>query len=247
MGVPALGRFLHCLPDLGPRLQAPSLQCQRPQHLPPRLNQLQIGRIPRLEDDLPAGGLRQRAQQDIGGPMGTPVIQHRIEPLDVGGKAGLHPFEEIHLVGRGAARIGRGQRLAIGRLEGTTAVVAASPAPASCGPRVSPAGGVRTGAASTQDPCTRGVMSGVHYKANKNPSVKPLFTEGFLVGEEARQVSTFPPIYASMIPAWVAMLFGAYKPIKQTFRTFASRIYELFGVSNSFRGPRMVMTSSTRP
>jgi hypothetical protein len=67
------------------------------------------------------------------------------------------------------------------------------------------------------------------------------------MGKEARQASALPLSYVPVIPVWLVMVPGAYKPVKQTFLALAGRIYELFGVSNSFRGPRMVMTSSTRP
>jgi hypothetical protein len=43
----------------------------------------------------------------------------------------------------------------------------------------------------------------------KNPLANLLLTKGSLIGEEARQASALPPIYASMIPAWVVMVFGA--------------------------------------
>src|SRR5690242_13210954 len=40
--------------DLGPGLEPASLQRQRARHLPPGLDQVQVGGVPGLEDELPA-------------------------------------------------------------------------------------------------------------------------------------------------------------------------------------------------
>src|SRR6266496_2795869 len=53
MGVPVLRRFVDGLADLVPGLEAATLQRQRPQDLPPRLDQVQVGGVGRLEDELP--------------------------------------------------------------------------------------------------------------------------------------------------------------------------------------------------
>src|SRR3954452_23188023 len=45
VGVPVIGGTLHGLLDLGPCLKATPLQRKRAQHLPPRLQQVQIGGI----------------------------------------------------------------------------------------------------------------------------------------------------------------------------------------------------------
>src|SRR6187549_333644 len=47
--VPVGGRALHRRLDLGPGLEAATLQRQRAQHLPPRLDQVQVGGILGLE------------------------------------------------------------------------------------------------------------------------------------------------------------------------------------------------------
>jgi len=117
MRIPVPGRFVHCGTDLGPGLKAPSLQCQRSQPLPPRLNHMQRGCILRLEDELPAR-MRQGEQQDLGGSMGTPVIHHRVDPLEVGGNPRLHPRQAVHIVGGRPPRLRRRQRFAVGGREG---------------------------------------------------------------------------------------------------------------------------------
>lgn len=52
--VPVLGGAPDGVLDLGPCLEAPPFQGQRAQHFPPRLDQVQGGRIPGLEHELPA-------------------------------------------------------------------------------------------------------------------------------------------------------------------------------------------------
>ena len=53
VGVPVGGGPLDRGLDLLPRLGPPALQRQRPEHLPPRLDQVQVRRGHRLEDELP--------------------------------------------------------------------------------------------------------------------------------------------------------------------------------------------------
>src|SRR3954470_17815136 len=43
--VPVGGRALHRGLDLGPALETPALERQRPEHLPPRLDQVEVGRV----------------------------------------------------------------------------------------------------------------------------------------------------------------------------------------------------------
>src|SRR5262249_40854826 len=66
--IPVRRRPLHCITHLFPTLEAPPLQGQRPQHLPPRLDQVQVRRVLRLEDKLPPW-VRQRKQQDVRRPV----------------------------------------------------------------------------------------------------------------------------------------------------------------------------------
>src|SRR5262249_19208646 len=53
--VPVGRRFFDGLADVLPRLEPTPFQRQRAQHLPPRLDQVQVRRVLRLEDELPAG------------------------------------------------------------------------------------------------------------------------------------------------------------------------------------------------
>src|SRR3954454_6581102 len=52
--VPVGGGTLDGLLDLGPGVEAPSFDGERAQHLPPRLDEVQVGRIFWLEHELPA-------------------------------------------------------------------------------------------------------------------------------------------------------------------------------------------------
>ena len=65
MLVPVRGGAPDGVFDLGPGLEATAFQCQRAQDFPPRLDQVQIGRIFGLEDELPAR-MGQREQEHVG-------------------------------------------------------------------------------------------------------------------------------------------------------------------------------------
>jgi hypothetical protein len=139
MGVPVLGGVFPGPTDRRPGLHAPPLHGPRAPSVPPRLNQVPGGRLLGLEDELPAG-VRPRAQQASGGPVGTQVTHDRREPPECGGHPVLHAGEGRPRGGRGAAGGGHGQRLASGRPEGpealpfAAAAVIAPGAGPSCGP-----------------------------------------------------------------------------------------------------------------
>jgi hypothetical protein len=116
-GVPVGGGPLHRVTDCRPGLEAPPLPRPRSPAFPPRRNQVQVRRILRREDELPAG-MRQGAHPDIGGPMGTQMSHHGRESCDGGSNPGLHRRPKVDIVGGGASRLGHRQRLAISRLAG---------------------------------------------------------------------------------------------------------------------------------
>src|SRR6478672_7587790 len=66
--VPVRGGAPDGLFDLRPSLEAAALERQRAQDLPPRLDQVQVGRIFGLEDELPAR-VGKREQENIGGAV----------------------------------------------------------------------------------------------------------------------------------------------------------------------------------
>src|SRR4051812_12259155 len=83
MVVPGGRRLLDRPADLLPGLEPPPVQGQRLEHLPPRLDQVQIRRVFRLEDELPPR-VRQAEQQHVGRPVRIQVVDDRIDPADVG-------------------------------------------------------------------------------------------------------------------------------------------------------------------
>src|SRR5689334_20649574 len=56
--------------DLGPSLKTPPFEGQGAQCLPPRLHQVEVGRVDRLEHELPAR-MGQRKQKHVGGAVGV--------------------------------------------------------------------------------------------------------------------------------------------------------------------------------
>src|SRR4051794_6575027 len=79
--VPVRGGAPDGLFDLGPSLEAAPFEGQRAQDLPPRLDQVQVGRVFGLEHELPAR-VGEREQEDIGSAVDIEVVHHRVDPLD---------------------------------------------------------------------------------------------------------------------------------------------------------------------
>lgn len=107
-------RLLDCLP--GQKLSP--LERQRFQNLPPRLDQVQIRRIRRLEDELPAR-MRQVEEQDIGRFVRRQIIEDRVDPFRRGRDRRFRLVEEVDEVLDRTTRVGGGQCFARGGLEGT--------------------------------------------------------------------------------------------------------------------------------
>src|SRR3954449_5164944 len=117
MLVPVGGGAPDGLLDLGPGLEAAALQRQRAQNLPPRLDQVEVGRVFGLEYEFPAR-VGEREQEHIGGAVEVEVVHHRVDPLDPGIDPALDPAEEIEPVRSGAARVSFGEGLPCGRSKG---------------------------------------------------------------------------------------------------------------------------------
>src|SRR3954468_8839775 len=116
--VPVGGSSFDGLLDLGPSLEPAAFQSQGAQHLPPGLDQVEIGRILGLEDELPAR-MKQAEQQHVRRAVSTEVVNYRIDPRDRGIDPGLDLAEEVDPVGCGAAVIGLRVSTAAGGLEST--------------------------------------------------------------------------------------------------------------------------------
>src|SRR3954449_7319102 len=140
--VPVGGCAFDGLRDLGPGLEAAPFEGQRAQDLPPRLDQVQVGRVLGLEDELPAR-MEQAEQQHVRRAVGIKVVDDCIDALAHRIDPGLDRAQEIDPVGCRAALIGLGEGLAAGRLEGAeniagdtaTAVIDLLPGPFGLGTR----------------------------------------------------------------------------------------------------------------
>src|SRR3954453_6393219 len=122
--------------DLGPGLETAALQRQRAQHLPPGLDQVQVGGILGLEHELPAW-MQQAEQQHVGSAVDVKVVEHRVDPRDRRIDPGLDRAQEVDPVDRGAALVAQRENRASRRLQrakdvpcnATSAVVDLLPGP----------------------------------------------------------------------------------------------------------------------
>jgi hypothetical protein len=115
--VPVGGRLRDGAADFLPRREPPPLQRQALEHLPPRLDQVEVGGVLRLEDELPPR-VRQAKQQHVGGPVRLQVVDDGVHPLGLGRDPRLGPLQEVGPVGGAAARVGMRQGFPGGRAEG---------------------------------------------------------------------------------------------------------------------------------
>jgi hypothetical protein len=127
VGVPVCGGAPDSLLDLGPSLEPAALERWRVEDFPPRLDEVQIGRILGLEHELPAR-VGEREQENIGGAVRVEVVHHRVDPLDPGVDPALDRAEEIDPVRDGAARVGGGEGVPRGRPEGAEDIAFAAAA-----------------------------------------------------------------------------------------------------------------------
>src|SRR3954469_10177886 len=105
------------LPDLGPGLETAALQRQRAQHLPPGLDQVQVGGVLGLEHELPAR-MQQAEQQHVGRAVDVKVVEHRVDPFHRRIDPGLDRAQEVDPVDRGATLVGQREGGAGRRLQG---------------------------------------------------------------------------------------------------------------------------------
>src|SRR5215470_1044552 len=109
MVVPVHRRLLDRFDHLFPGLKTAPFEGEGAQRFPPRLNQVAIGRILRLQDKLPTRVL-QTKQPDIGRPMDIPIIPNGVEPLDLCWPPRLDVTKEVHPVMERAPQRVLGQR-----------------------------------------------------------------------------------------------------------------------------------------
>ncbi len=101
-------RRLDGLADIGPTFEAAPFECERAQDLPPGFDEVLVGSADRLDDEL-AAGVGEREQQHFHRPVGAQVVQDRVHQHDLGRDPGIHLLQEVHPVGDGPPRVGRGE------------------------------------------------------------------------------------------------------------------------------------------
>ncbi len=104
MRIPVGGGRLDGLHDLLPGLKTPAFESQRTQDLPPRFDQVQIGRIGRLIDKFPAR-MMDHEQQQVSAMMHLQIVHDGVDALFVGWDLLIHVAEEVHKVHGAAARV----------------------------------------------------------------------------------------------------------------------------------------------
>src|SRR5512141_738988 len=127
MGIPVGRSIMDRLADVSPGFETAALLSQRAQCLPPRLDQVQVGGVLGLEDELPAL-MSQGKQEHVHGPMRRQVVQNRVHPVRLGWQPGVYLFQEGGEVDRRTALISRGQGLAGGWAESAEDVTLAASA-----------------------------------------------------------------------------------------------------------------------
>src|SRR5918997_3887531 len=125
--VPVSGRLRDGLGDLVPGFEATPGEGERAQHLPPRLDEVEVGGVFRLEHHLPAR-VRQQEQQHVGSAMAAQGVGNGVNALDLLRQPALDLLQEGHPVGGAAARVGPGESSARRGTEGAEDVALAAPA-----------------------------------------------------------------------------------------------------------------------
>jgi hypothetical protein len=103
MSVPVRGSFMHSRSYLLPGIESPTLQRKGAQHLPPRLDQLQVRRIHRLEDELPPW-VRGREEHRISRPMCLQVVHDCVYMLNVATNMEVHPTQKVDIAKQAVSR-----------------------------------------------------------------------------------------------------------------------------------------------
>ncbi len=107
MGIPVGGGRLNRLHDLLPGLKAPAFQGQGAQDLPPGFNQIEIGSVRRLIDELPAR-MMDHEQQQVATMMHLQVVHDGVDALFVRWDLLVYVAEEVHKMHGAAARVALG-------------------------------------------------------------------------------------------------------------------------------------------
>ena len=113
VGIPVgRGRFDRFF-NLLPVLKAFALERQRAQDLPPRFDQIKVGRIGRLIDDLPAR-MMDHEQQQVTAVVHLQMVHESVDALVLVWDLLVHIAEEVHKMHGAAARIAPGPAVTSG-------------------------------------------------------------------------------------------------------------------------------------
>jgi len=126
VGVPVGGGALDRRTAVRPRLEAAALAGERAERLPPGLDQVAVGSVRGLVDEL-LGGVAGGEERDVGGVMRAQVVQDQVD----GGVAVAEPAvdrgQEVDEIGGRPAVVGPRECVAGGGPERPEAVAAAAP------------------------------------------------------------------------------------------------------------------------
>ena len=104
MGIPVGCGCLNRLLDLLPGLKASAFERQRTQDLPPGFDQIEIGRIGGLVDELPAR-MMDHEEQQIPTMMHLQIVHDGVDALFVGWDVFIHVAQEVHKMHGATARV----------------------------------------------------------------------------------------------------------------------------------------------
>ena len=113
MGIPVGGGCLNRRLDLLPGFKALALECQRAQDLPPRFDQVQVGRIRWLIDKLPTR-MMDHEQQQVSAMVHLQIVHDRVDALLVCWDLFIHRAQEVHKMHGTAARVALGPAVPCG-------------------------------------------------------------------------------------------------------------------------------------
>src|SRR6266704_237544 len=94
MGIPVGRGRLDGLDDLLPGLKTPAFERQRAQDLPPGFDEVEVGRIRRLIDELPAR-MMDHEQQQVAAMMHLQIVHDGVDALCVFWDLFVHRAEEV--------------------------------------------------------------------------------------------------------------------------------------------------------
>src|SRR3954468_7694255 len=222
--------------DLGPGLETAALQRQRAQHLPPRLDQVQVGGVLGLEHELPAR-MQQAEQQHVGRAVDVEVVEHGVDPLDRRIDPALDRAQEIDPVDGGAALISQREGRTGGRLQGAEDVTSDT-TPAVVDLLL---GSFRLGAGWPHQPSTRIALAGLrthlvqadNYAARRCFGVelldRPLFRAKSGSTRSPNQVSSWRHLRPSWMKISLIRLRRMAMPCPARWATRRSRVQDANG------------------